>query len=145
MSMPKHPIQMDVIRVPELAIRMNRESDDSNEQSVGKGEFRMTCGHSEFDADAKEISVGVIIEIGEIDAPNESEHEFDLRVRVEATFSIDTDVFPVDKIEHWASHNAPLIIYPYLREEVYSLTARALRSPKLLPLLELPTIKIEKS
>ncbi|WP_417561314.1 hypothetical protein [Marinomonas sp.] len=142
MSFSRHAIQMDVIRVPELSIRVNRDSGDSVVQSVSENEFVMKFGHSEFDDESNQIGVGVIIDIGNIDASETSEFEFDLRVRVEATFSVDTKTFPVDKLDHWASFNAPLIIYPYLREEVYSLTSRALRSPKLLPLLELPTIKI---
>jgi len=53
------------------------------------------------------------------------------------------DNFPRDKIELWASINAPFVIYPYMRERLYYITNQGGYPPIMLPLLQIPTIKIE--
>jgi len=49
-------------------------------------------------------------------------------------FEVDEDKFPFKFIQNWAEKNAPLILYPYLREQVFSLSSRAGFGGTLLPL-----------
>lgn len=133
-----HPIQVEGIKVRELFVRNNAMADDPSELT---GDFQFKVGHTEFNPEESSVDVGLIIEMGDPDN-SESDEKLDLRVHLHAKFSIDADAFPVDKIDHWAEHNAPLILYPYAREQVYSLTGRTLNAPVLLPLLQVPTVKL---
>lgn len=134
-----HPIQIQGIKVRELFVRNNAMTDDSDELS---GDFEFKVGHTEFNAEESSIDVGLVIVMGKPEDPD-SDELLDLKVHLHAKFSIDVKLFPVDKIEHWAVHNAPLILYPYAREQVYALTGRTLKSPILLPLLQVPTVRVE--
>ncbi len=89
------------------------------------------------------IEVGVIIEYGIETKPDEVV-PFALRVHIMGQFKVDESTFDKAKIDKWARINAPYILYPYLREHVFALTARSGFDPVLLPLVELPTIKIER-
>lgn len=133
-----HPIQIEGIKVRELFVRNNAMTDDSSKLS---GDFQFKVGFTGFNPEESSIDVGLIIIMGEPDNLESSEL-LDLKVHLHAKFFIDIKVFPIDKIEHWAEHNAPLILYPYAREQVYALTGRTLNSPILLPLLQVPTVKI---
>jgi preprotein translocase subunit SecB len=70
---------------------------------------------------------------------------FDLLVELMGVFEVVNDDpesgFNVEFIKQWARENAPMILYPYVREQMYGLTSRAGYSGVILPLMELPTIK----
>jgi preprotein translocase subunit SecB len=110
---------------------------------------RIRTGHSKYQEDDKRIQVFIIVEIGsELDQDRADDADlfpFHLRVELGAEFEVDEDHFPKGKVGEWASVNAPFILFPYIREQVYSLTARCGFPPVLLPLLEVPTIKIQKT
>lgn len=135
-----HPIQIEGIKVKELFVRDNFSNETPQDDLVGK--FKMKVSHSAFDAENQMITIGLVIELGEPNSIEPVNGTVDLRVQLMAKFSVDTDTFPREKLEHWAQHNAPMILYPYAREQVYSLSSRALDNPILLPLLQVPTLKI---
>lgn len=139
----KHAIQLEGILVRELFIRVHPNNTYRNNEE--KGHFQLETGHFNFDKEISEIDVGITIKIGKPDIPegNENDTEFDLKVHLLAKFSVDQSQFPIEKIEHWAENNAPLILYPYIREHVHSLSIRAGIRPILLPLMEVPTLRIE--
>lgn len=62
---------------------------------------------------------------------------FRLIVELVGVFTIG-DEFPEDKIDHFAKYNAPIILMPYIRENVYSLAIRA-GIDIYLPLVQVPT------
>ncbi|HDI3228835.1 TPA: protein-export chaperone SecB [Vibrio cholerae] len=132
-----HPIQIMGVKVRELSVRNNSPIDDNTEL---EGKFKFKVAHGKYDEESSSINVGLIIELGTPETES-SKEPLDLRVHILAKFHIDAGSFPVDKLEHWAQFNAPMILYPYAREHVYSLTGRVLSSPVLLPLLQVPTLK----
>ena len=138
-----HPIQLQGILVKELFIRINNPSEPRN---LDENQFQIGIGHSDFDEKDSTIDIGLLVTIGNPDSSGDSEKDtkFDLKVHLLAKFLIDKNSFPIDKIDHWAEHNAPLILYPYLREHVHGLSVRAGIDPILLPLMELPTFSINK-
>jgi preprotein translocase subunit SecB len=69
---------------------------------------------------------------------------FFLRLELVAEFEIDESVFPMPRLNEWINKNAPYTLFPFIREHIFSLTARAGFSPLILPLVELPTFKIER-
>ena len=139
----KHAIQLKGIMIKELFIRVN--SNNSTFKDDTKHDFQMSIGHSDYNKKLSEIDVGVVIKIGSPDLPEKDNitNKFDLKVHLLAKFSVDASRFPINKLEHWAENNAPLILYPYIREHVHALTIRANITPVLLPLMEVPTLKIE--
>jgi preprotein translocase subunit SecB len=108
-------------------------------------EFSLQTAHSDFDVESSEIAVKGRILIGYDEEGNKLDNaEFHLEVEVEGFFTVDLSSFPQEQIFHWAVHNAPYVLYPYLREGAYALTARLFPNAALLPLLEVPTVKLVK-
>lgn len=130
-----HPIQLHALKVIELAIKINFDKQQT-EQPEG-GLFRLYHGHSDFNEESREISVKIGAEIDESD-----DSPFTIKVELMGVFHIATE-FPDKFIDKWASENAPLILYPYLREHVHSLTSKAGFSGTILPLFEIPSMKLE--
>ena len=130
-----HAIQLVALRVCDLAIHV----DLSVPKDAETGAFTLETGRSGYDAEEKKIQVKLTVRVG---ADENAKPPFKLEVSIHGTFQIDESRFPAKFVEDWAEKNAPLILYPYAREQVYSLTQRAGFSEALLPLLEIPTFRI---
>ncbi len=137
----EYPIQANFIAVRELYIKSHVPP--NQRVQVDSANFILKTAHSSYDEAQHVIEVGVIIEYGIETKPDEVV-PFALRAHIMGQFKVDESTFEKAKIDKWARINAPYILYPYLREHVFALTARAGFNPVLLPLLELPTIKIER-
>ncbi|MGC0833528.1 hypothetical protein [Pantoea agglomerans] len=147
-----HATQLKALQVFKLGIEVH-DPNVALSDSFELGEFTIENGHSEFNADASSINVRMRVRAGHfaIDDDNSAEKndEFSgqalsLIVEVGGIFSIDLEQFPSEHIYDWAEKNAPLVLYPYLREQVYGLSTRVGIKPVLLPLLEVPTMKFVK-
>ncbi|MEK8021109.1 MAG: protein-export chaperone SecB [Candidatus Parabeggiatoa sp.] len=133
-----HPIQLKALKVLELSIKVIHEPDQQTSPDGGK--FSLFHGQSEYDQEKKAIAVKIGVEIGR----EVEESPFDLRVEILGLFNVDEDKFPIKSVHSWAKQNAPLILYPYLREQVFSLTSRAGFEGTLLPLFQVPTFSATK-
>jgi preprotein translocase subunit SecB len=132
-----HPIQLIYIGVRELSIKTTGPPVPS--AKLDGVVFSLPVRISEF----LESDSTIQITIGCVMSKEENEYarmEFD--VQVIGVFRIDKERFPMPELNHWANHNAPLVLYPYLREQVSDLTQRCGYSPLILPLLEVPAFKI---
>ncbi|MEW8292222.1 MAG: protein-export chaperone SecB [Candidatus Thiodiazotropha endolucinida] len=138
-SYSRHAIQLELLKVLQLHIETKR-ADPGDQEEYAKG-FTLTAGCGEFNEENKTINVRISASIDseKADAP------FDLLVELLGIFSVDDSRFPLAYIEDWAKRNAPLILYPYVREHVFGLTTRAGFDSVILPLLEVPTYKITSS
>lgn len=151
-SFKTHAAQLRSLQVLKLSIEVH-DVKTAHSENYQLGCYTLEAGRSDFDVESSTIKVSMRVRTGRfaIDDDNlEEENEehssqpVSIWVEVGGVFSIDTEEFPADKIHHWAGSNAPLIIYPYVREQVYGLTTRVGIKPLLLPLLEIPTFKITK-
>lgn len=133
----RFPIQLNWVGVKELSIKAQRRGGPS--VKVGEGSFSMTDGHSEYDSEKKTIQLVLRGEIGKEDFSDNV--PFHLIAEIVGEFSVDETRFPLDKLDPWASRIAPMVLYPYLRENVYSLTQRCGFSAVILPLFEVPTLR----
>jgi preprotein translocase subunit SecB len=131
-----HAIQLKSLRIIELYLKVKANQDPSVIPEADS--FTLYFGHGRYDEENRTIIVHVRAEVGQDDgtAP------YELRVELAGAFEVDPDKFPIIHIEDWAKRNAPLILYPYLREHVYGLTSRAEVGAILLPLFEIPTFKV---
>lgn len=129
-----HPIQLVDIKVLELYIKSVKHVE--NEDLPEEGEFGFYHAHTALDDSDNTIAVKMGVKIDEEDgAP------FTLKVELLGIFEVDVEKFSIDDLESWARKNAPLILYPYIREHVYSLTIRSGIEGILLPLFVVPTFK----
>lgn len=154
----RHPIQLQSLQVIELSLRvLDQVAIDRTDDFTPDG-FAIETGHSPYDQDEKSITVRMRVVVGDDeptvqaeddlceDIPQDScvENPLYIHVEVQGLFSVEPERFPVEHIEDWAAKNAPLILYPYVREHVFALSARANIKPLLLPLFEVPTYKVTK-
>lgn len=135
-----HPIQIESVRILELHIKPLVQPDLALQ--IEGTDVSLSSAHSRFDAENGVIQVAVKVEAGFKE--DQKEAPFQLRVELAGRFRVNSDAFPIDQINHWASHNAPLILFPYLREHVFALTGRSGFRPFLMPLMEVPTFKIDQ-
>ncbi|KAB8063210.1 MULTISPECIES: protein-export chaperone SecB [Janthinobacterium] len=129
-----HAIQIIELRVAELSIKVNLEAPRDSELP----EFTIETGRSNYDPETQQIQVRMRIVAGEGE-----DDVLSLKVELHGRFKVDETRFPIDQISHWADHNAPIVLYPYIREQVYSLTSKVGLPEGLLPLIEIPTFKVE--
>jgi len=153
-----YPIQATSIGVRELYIKAFRPP--TLEVKMDESNFNLTIGHSTYDATEKSIQINVLLSIGEnkaqqtepesdtetdtkTDTKTETDLPFHMRVELVGFFQVDESAFPAERIYEWAKSNAIFIMYPFLREHVFALSARIGFRPLLLPLVILPTFKIQ--
>ncbi len=130
-----HPIQLEAIGVRGLFIKVINA-----DNGIENSDVKLAIGHTPLGEDDT-LVVTVRAMIGETE-DGEPETPCILRVALVATFRVNTVLFPVEHLDHWADFNAMFILYPYLREHIYSLTSRAGIRNAILPLLEVPTLSI---
>lgn len=133
-----HSIQLNKVGVVKLFIHAVKEPNPELEASCEEVPIRV--GHTDYDPESKTIWVSLQIEI---DAEKNEDLPFSLEVEIIGEFIVDDKNFPLEHIEDWARRNAPMILQPYLREQVYSLTLRCGFKPLILPLIQVPTLKTE--
>ncbi|MEZ9316501.1 protein-export chaperone SecB [Vibrio lentus] len=143
-----HPVQLREIKVLKLSIEDNPDFEKEH-SSEDFSDFGFYHQHSDYDAEAQVFWVKVKAVIGESDDDCETEEDskeapFNMEVELVGLFSVDESSFNVEHIDSFARRNAPLVIYPYLREHVYSLTSRAGYDSTLLPLFEVPAFRLQK-
>ncbi|MEN8220948.1 MAG: hypothetical protein ABFS56_32265 [Pseudomonadota bacterium] len=128
-----HPIQLRAVKVLELSIKVIPEQSQL-EPKLEK--FSLFHGHSEYAPKDKTIAVRIGVKMGQ----EVKEVPFELRVEILGVFEVDEDKFPLKFVHNWAEKNAPLILYPYLREHVDNAPrSRAGFRGTLLPLFQVPT------
>lgn len=132
----KHPIQLVWVKVIELSIKADTSVDQRTAPDAHS--FSLSIGHTEYDEENKQVATRVSASI----KAEEDKSPFDLRVELMGSFEVDDSQFPAHFVNDWAGKNAALVLYPYLREHVYSLTSRSEHGGVLLPLLEVPTFKV---
>ncbi len=134
-SVKLHGIQLKSVDVVELFIRANQTSDESTEK---KSDFSIKSSHSEYDEEEKTVQVGIQLEYG---MEKDSETPCSMKIELFGDFEVDEDLFDKNHIADWAKRNAPMILFPYLREQAYALSVRCGLPPFILPLIQMPTLK----
>lgn len=133
----RHPIQLLHLTVRELTIRTHGSI--PSQEEVNSANYSLMIATSLYNEADHIFRVLVKVETGMGDDGVQTQSPFSLRVEIAGDFHVDEKRFDRKHVEDFARHNAPFILYPYLREQVYGLTARAGFPPALLDLLELPT------
>ncbi|MEI7812127.1 MAG: protein-export chaperone SecB [Ignavibacteria bacterium] len=139
-QMNNHPIQLKSLNVKELSITTMSFPDDIPEYETI--DYEIGIGVSHFDKKSSFIKVGMSLRIGCEDNP--ITYPFKIKVELIGLFFVDQLNFDFNNVEDWANKSAPFILFPYLREHVYTLSVRAGIKPIILPLIEVPVFKLNK-
>lgn len=134
---PLHAIQLRALKVVTLNLHAKFGVDPTTKPEG----FILETAHSAYDQDDSTIHVKVRVQVGD-EGEDGGAGPYSLEVELLGVFSVDASRFPLDQVEHWAENNAPMILYPYIREHATSMAIRGGFNPVLLPLLEMPTMKI---
>lgn len=141
--MQVHAIQLETIKVVETTLvvhdfqRAHEDGQDVN--------FHFQNSSSKYDPETQTIIVGIrgVMGDGEVDPVDPAKSSpFFIRVELRAVFRVDESNFPVAEIDNWARANAPLILYPFLREHIYGLALRAGIKEVIIPMVNLPVYKV---
>jgi preprotein translocase subunit SecB len=136
----KHPIQLQYLGVKELFIKANVPPDFS----VGLEETNCCytiASPKVYDPSLEVFAVSVTMEVGMDD---KDETPFSMKIELTGFFTVDTVRMSTENVVDWASKGAMFIFLPFLREHAYALSSRCGFKPLLLPLLEVPTFKIQE-
>ncbi|MFZ1730433.1 MAG: protein-export chaperone SecB [Bacteroidota bacterium] len=134
----KHPIQLVNVTLRRLEYLTSLTPEAIQEEPPPP--LALATAHSPYNAETKSIQVG--LRFGPDEQADLKLLSFIVRVEIIGFFEVDTDMFPQEKVEHWAKENAPMLLLPYLREQVFSLSIRADIPPIILPLMQLPSFII---
>ena len=149
-DLKRYPIQLRMVTIKELFFEAFRPL--SPDFELGADKIKIASSFAAPDQDDAELQIGIGFSFCDEEPagqegvdPEDDSRELKMRVRIVGHFAVDKAKFPMDRLEEWSRYNAPMILYPFLREQVYSLTARCAVRPLILPLVYLPTMNIAPS
>lgn len=129
-----HAIQLMAVQIVELSIKVQV---DPSELCDWSGQIQLASASSPYDQDEKTIQVRVRATVSE-----NAENPLSLCVEVVGAFLVDESRFDRRYVEEWAQVNAPMVLYPFLREQVFSLSVRLGIQGLIVPLIEIPTFRV---
>lgn len=135
----EHPIQIVALNVLELSSKVHKPVE--SEEADGS-QYTISVAHSEFEEEESIFFAKMRVSMGKEE--NGDDFPFSICVEVEGVFTVNKELFPVDKVEHFAANNAPYLLYPYVRENFHALVSRSDLGNIMLPLVQVPSIKISK-
>lgn len=130
--MKLHPIQLKSITVNRLSITVNNQSIASDFE--GEINFRMQRGISDFEKGNPNIAVGLRVYVNPV-LEDDGKSPFEIEVELSGQFDVDYSEFDFEDLPRWAEVNAPMLLFPYVREQVYGLALRAGVKGMMLPLI----------
>lgn len=139
-SVALYPIQTTFITVREIHFVSHRPPSPSDK--IEQSTISITQSATPFNEATRRVQVTLIAEFGPGSEPSPNPPPFTVKVAMTGEFVIEPS-FPADKINLWVTLNAAFVIYPYLRERLHYITSQGGYPPILLPLMQIPTIKIE--
>ncbi|WP_404407368.1 protein-export chaperone SecB [Pseudidiomarina marina] len=137
-----HPIQLIDVKVRRLHVDLLRPVTENVEVDIKN--FTFSHSHSKYNEETKTFIVMASAEIGIDDNGEIIESEDNIvamRVDIAGFFKVDEEKFPKQHVETFAERNAPLIVYPFLREQTYGLLSKAGINGVVLPLFHIQPIK----
>lgn len=133
-----HPIKLSSVNVKELSIILKNHPSQIN---IGEGELNFQSAGTAYNAEIHSFAVFVKVEIGYDERTEDS--PIMLKVEMFGEFEVDEEKFDIEQLDDFKERNAPAILFPYLREQVYALSMRAGIDPVLMPLIVVPTFKYQ--
>lgn len=128
-----HPIQLHDVAVSRLSIVVSDH--DNADEFDGEIDLALQLGTSEFRRDDRLFAVGLRATVKPSTAVAEDgEPAFRIEVELSGQFAVDYSKFNFEDLRRWSEVNAPLLLLPYVREQIYGLALRAGVRRMIIPL-----------
>lgn len=140
--MDQHPIQLRDITVKVLNLIVNDPNVARDYQ--GELDLKIEVGSSKFSAEDPHISVGLRVKTEPKHAEKteftaDGSPAFSVEVELLGHFFVDYTRFKFENLNKWSEVNAPYLLLPYVREQIYGLAIRAGIRGLLFPLFIQPS------
>ena len=129
----QHPIQLNDITV--LKLNMTVNDPPVARDYEGEITLKLEIGRSEFVQNDPKVSVGLRIlfdsssssetNVSVEQDDDDDQPAFSGEVELVGHFTVDYSKFKFEHLTSWAKINAPFILMPFVREQVYGLAIRA--------------------
>lgn len=129
----KHPIQLVSTITRELSFKKYKDISKNAQVSCS-----IATGKAEHKPETDIVKCGIK---SECQCKEGEDIFFNIIVEIIGIFRIDKENFPIEEITNWQEKNAPFILLPYLREQIYSLSIHAGIEPIILPMYVVPTTR----
>lgn len=126
-----HPIQLHEITVAKLSVVVN--DNEAANDFEGELSLETLTGVSDLSPDDPQFAVGMKAEVKPKIVEGQ-ELAFVINVELSGQFRIDYSKFSFDDLGRWCEVNAPFILLPYLREQIYGIALRAGIRKMVIPL-----------
>ena len=144
-----HPVQLTNVFVRELFIQTFKPL--SADYKVDPEDIHTESLVTEYNPTEKTVQVGMRVYIGDVHEPIDLDNNnpaaarkspLRMLVHLIGHYVVDESQFPLDLLSTWAQQGGSMTLLPYVREHVFSLTARCGIRPVILPVWQLPTINV---
>nr|WP_181375046.1 protein-export chaperone SecB [Polaromonas sp. W10N]AWD72311.1 preprotein translocase subunit SecB [Polaromonas sp. W10N] len=131
-----HPIQLREILVTSLSIKV---LDPKVAQDfVGEIDLVLKLGTSDLVEGDEQLAVGIYAKVSPKLPTEGGEPAFVIEVELNGQFTVDLENFKFEDLNDWSKINAPFLLLPYIREQVYGLSVRAGVKGIIFPLVVQP-------
>ena len=131
-----HSIQLRDIFISRLSIQINDAK--TAHDYAGEVELSLQIGTSKLVEGEGHIGVGILANVTPKTSESESTPAFVVDVELNGQFTVDLNTFKFENLERWSKVNAPFLLLPYVREQVYGLAIRAGVKGLIFPLFVQP-------
>jgi preprotein translocase subunit SecB len=146
----KHPIQLIQLEYRECSLQVRElDEEDSGADEAQDGEqleddeFQLIVGTVPYEKGSNLKYIKLECRTYGLPQGKKDHPGFDVVVDVSGVFSVDESQFPAEYVDDWGNKNAPLVLYPYVREAVTSMNYRCGIVDVPLPLFSIPSFRIE--
>lgn len=133
-----HNVQLVSLDVKELSIISLADNIQEKKDISSNIEGSFQTGQSIFDKEKNNIVAGIKFEINPEKEKEKAIFSLTVEIRGVFKFQEEQDKVDADELGQWMELNSIYLLFPYLREQVYSLTQRAGFNPTILPLIAVP-------
>jgi preprotein translocase subunit SecB len=130
-----HPIQLHEIGVTQLSCVINDVK--AAKDFRGDIDLEIKTGISDLVPGDGHIAVGIQARVAP-DVDGDNEPAFEIKVELSGQFEVDLERFKFEDLTDWAKINAPFLLLPYVREQIYGLGLRAGMTGLVIPLFVQP-------
>jgi preprotein translocase subunit SecB len=140
-SLPLFPIQLAKVDIGEIQYSCAGFSDAN---VVPAETFNLKVTVSAYDSESKSLQVALTFD-SKSDPDNSAlPYPYSLQITVHGQFFVHEDrlPFPVAEIRKWAEKNGVIILLPFLRESVHTISQKTGFPPMMIPMIEVSAFQV---
>ncbi|MDX4955874.1 hypothetical protein [Delftia acidovorans] len=118
-----HPIQLRDVSVSQLHLSVHDPI--LAKRYEGEVELTFKIGTSELDEQDPTLAVGMLVRAVPKDHATDGKPPFEIEIELSGQFEVDLNIFNFEHLPAWSRVNAPFLLMPFVREQLYGLALRA--------------------